>query len=313
MIQLSRFKSIQNNSGQPNKNILGRLINIFLFPFICFCVFMLGSCNAVQTNKTLIDDVTILNDSCPISAGKIGELQSVEIKDSCVVLHYYLTEEFKQIAWERPSAAFDARLQYLEIAMLDTTNLKSEPLTKLYFDAFKSGYSIRNEYHFKFETGVDAEITNTLLTPKVFYEKYLNGNMKQLCAEALKIREANENSLYESMNLPDSLRAYDRIEDKMFVIGSYVSANDFLHVWFNQFDLQKNLSKAFKDQSMISFAKQCILCDKGISFRYISSARKDSICVDFSKKELESLLTNYDGVMETYKQIEEISKHSKSK
>ena len=109
--------------------------------------------------------------------------------------------------------------------------------------------------------------------------------------EALKIRKTNENILYESLNLPDSLKSFDLIEDSMFVIGAYVPSKDYVNVWFSQWDLKKNLSKAFQDPSMKTFAQQCFICDKGICFRYISLARRDSFDVKFSPKELQHFIS----------------------
>ena len=283
------------------------LINYLKFHLVFSLFLSIGSCAEVAENKTLIDDVTQLNSNCPLSAGKIGTLNYAEIEDSCVILYYYLTEEMKQIAWGCPNAVFDEKIQYLEIAMLDTTNLKEEPLTKLYYDAFKNGYSIRNKYNFKFDNGIDADIATTLLTPKTFYNKYLNGNIKLLCDESLKIRQINENRIYASQNLPDSLKSYDIIEDSLFVIGTGVSSKDFTNVWFNQFELRKNLLKSFEDPSMISFGKECITCDKGIGCRYVSISKNDSINIIFSQKELERIISNFDEVMKSYNTIQTIA------
>lgn len=278
-----------------------KMLTIIINGYVAlYGLLLFGSCKGIETNKTLIDDVASINANSPISAGKIGTINRAEIEDSCIVLHYYLTEEFKQIAWNEPKLVFDDRLQYVEIALLDTTNIQNEPLTKLYFDAFKNGYSIRNQYHFKFDYGGDVDITKITLKPNVFYSKYQRGDIKQLCMEALKIRESNENKLYKSLNLPDSLKSFDLVEDSMFVIGACVPAKDYVNVWFNQYDLRKNLLKAFHDPSMKTFAKQCITCNKGIGFRYVSIAKNDSINVVFSRKELERILSNFDEVMETY-------------
>lgn len=280
------------------------------FFYIGYAIMIFGcllvSCKGEQINPKIVEDVSLLNKICPISAGKIGALNYAEIKDSCVTLHYYLTEEMKQLAWNTPKVVFDERLQYIEIALLDTTNLQTEPLTKIYFDAFKNGYSIKNQYHFKFDNGIDADVTYTILIPRIFLNKYHKGNMKQLCMEALKIREANENKLYKSINHTDSLRSYDIIEDSMFVIAACVPSKDYLHVWFNQYGLRKNLLKAFQDPSMKTFAKQCIICDKGICFRYVCLAKKDSFEVNFSQRELKHLLTNYNEVIDEYNMIETI-------
>ena len=267
---------------------------------------LLGSCKGIETNKTIIDDVASLNRKCPLSVGKLGSLTRAEIEDSCIVLHYYLTEEFKQIAWNDPMAVFDERLQYIEIMLLDTTNIQNEPLTKLYFDAFKNGHSIQNQYHFKFDNGIDADIAKTTLMPDVFYNKYMNGNMRQLCEKSLKIRLDNENKLYASLNLPDSLRSYDLIEDSMFVVGACVSSRDYINVWFSKYDLRRNLMMAFQDLSMKSFAKQCVVCEKGICFRYVCIAKNDSLDVNFTQKELEHIIRNYDEVIDEYKRIETI-------
>lgn len=280
------------------------LIKFLKYKLILFSLLSALSCSEVANNKTLVDDITQLNRNCPLSAGKIGTLNYAEIEDSCVVLHYYLTEEMKNIAWGCPNAVFDEKMQYLEIAMLDTANLKEEPLTKLYYDAFQNGYSIKNKYNFTFDNGIDADVATTLLTPKTFYDKYLNGDIKRLCNESLKIRQINENRIYASQNLPDSLRSYDIIEDTLFVIGACVSSKDFVNVWFNQFELRKKLLRAFKDPSMINFAKQCITCDKGIGFRYVSIAKNDSINIIFSQKELVKIISNFDEVMETYNMVE---------
>lgn len=282
------------------------VVNIFMCFVLFFSILSFGSCKKMEKNKILVSDVELVNANCPISAGKIGELKFAEIEDSCIVLHYYLTEEYKQMAWGNPKNVFDERIQYLEIAMLDTTNMQNEPLTKLYYDAFKNGYSIKNLYNFKFDNGIDADVANTLLLPDVFYGKYINGNMKELCKESLEIRKINENHIYASLNLPDSQKPFDLIEDSLFVVGSFVSSNDFTNVWFSQLDLRKNLLKAFKDPSMKSFAKQCVICEKGISFRYICLAKKDSICIDFKKNELENILSNYDEVVETYNKISKL-------
>lgn len=267
---------------------------------------LFGSCKGFEANKTLIDDVASINANSPISAGKIGTINRAEIEDSCIVLHYYLTEEFKQIAWNDPKLVFDDRLQYVEIALLDTANIQDEPLTKLYFDAFKNGYSIRNQYHYKFDYGGDVDIAKITLKPNVFYSKYQRGDIKQLCIEALKIRESNENRLYKSLNIPDSLKSFDLFEDSMFVIGACVPAKDYVNVWFSQYDLRKNLLKAFQDQAMKAFAKQCVVCEKGICFRYVSLAKKDSFDVKFLPRELEHLVNNFDEVIDEYKRIDAI-------
>lgn len=274
--------------------------------FIVICLHLFLNCKGGDINKTLVEDVASLNSKCPISAGKIGILNHADIEDNCVVLHYYLSEEFKQMAWNKPEAVFDERLQYLEIAMLDTANIHNEPLTRLYFDAFKNGFSIKNQYNFKFDNGIDADVAKTVLKPNIFFSKYLNGNMKELCEEALKIRRHNENIIYSSLNLPDSLKSFDTIEDSMFVLGAYVPSKQFVNVWFNQFDLRKNILKAFKDPSMKTFAKQCIICEKGICFRYLCLVENDSISVNFSQNELKSLLTDYDKVVNTYNVIEQL-------
>lgn len=292
---------MKNKKGFESLNTY--LINYLKFHLFFFLLLLMWNCAEVAENKTLVDDVTQLNSICPLSAGKIGTLNYAEIEDSCVILHYYLTEEMKQIAWGCPNAAFDEKIQYLEIAMLDTTNLKEDPLTKLYYDAFKNGYSIRNKYNFKFDNGIDADIATTLLTPKTFYDQYHNGNIKLLCDESLKIRQINENRIYASQNLPDSLKSYDIIEDSLFVIGACVSSKDFVNVWFSQLEIRKKLLRAFKDPSMINFAKQCVSCDKGIGFRYVSIAKNDSINIIFSQKELERIISNFDEVMETYNTI----------
>ena len=280
--------------------------NILMCLAIFICMLSFGSCKEGRKNQILVNDVDFLNASCPLSAGKIGELKYAEIEDSCIVLHYYLSEECKQMAWGNPKNVFDERIQYLEIAMLDTTNMQNEPLTKLYYDAFKNGYSIRNQYNFKFDNGIDADVAKTILLPDIFYGKYYNGNMKELCKESLKIRQLNENRMHAGLDIPDSLKSYDLIEDSLFVVGSCVSSNDFTNVWFSQFDLRKNLLKAFKDPSMKSFAKQCVICEKGIGFRYVCLAKKDSICIDFKKNELENILSNYDEVVEIYNKISNI-------
>ena len=135
---------------------------------------LLVSCKGEQINPKIVEDVSLLNKICPISAGKIGALNYAEIKDSCVTLHYYLTEEMKQLAWNTPKVVFDERLQYIEIALLDTTNLQTEPLTKIYLMP-SSGYSIKNQYHFKFDNGIDADVTYTILIPRIFLNKYHKG------------------------------------------------------------------------------------------------------------------------------------------
>ena len=293
----SRLKDVPVCMGRSFwANILKSLV-IVTYALLC------ENCRGVDKNTTLVNDVASLNSNCPLSAGKVGDLKYAEIADSCIALHYYLTEEYKQLAWGDPKAVFDERIQYIEIAMLDTTNIQNEPLIKLYYDAFKNGYSIRNQYHFKFDNGIDADVAKTILSPDIFYSKYYNGNMKQLCEESLQIRQINENRMYASLNLPDSLKSFDLIEDSLFVVSSFVSTNDFVNVWFSQFDLRKNLLKAFKDPSMKSFARQCVVCEKGIGFRYICLAKNDSICIDFNKRELEEIITNYDKVVEAYNKI----------
>ncbi len=303
MSNMSKFSKTKKARCYLGRKMLTVIINgsVALFGLL-----VLGSCNGVEVNHELLDDVALINANSPISAGKIGTINRAEIEDSCIILHYYLTEEFKQIAWNDPKLVFDERLQYVEIALLDTTNIQEEPLTKIYFDAFKNGYSIRNQYHFQFDNGIDADIAKTILKPDVFYSKYQRGDIKQICTEALKIRAANENRLYKSLNLPDSLKSFDIIEDSMFVIGACVPSKDYVNVWFSQWNLRKNLLKSFQDPSMKTFAQQCFVCEKGICFRYVSLVKKDSFDVKFSPSQLENLVSNYDEVINEYKRIDAI-------
>lgn len=263
-----------------------------------------SSCD--RPNKTIVEDVAQINSDCPISAGKLGNIYSVSIKDGCVVIQYILDDEFKKIAWKNPKAVFDERMQYLDIAMLDTTEMENQPLVKLYYDAFNNGYSIKNEYHNTVQDGADVILSSTLLTPNVYFGKYLKGNLKQLCEEGLKTRSTLENLLYNSLDLPDSLQSFDVVEDSSFVLGCCVSKRDYINIWFDTFSIKKNLAKSFKDPSMRSFAKQCAICDKCISFRYICKSENDSVCVDFTPNELNSLVNKYDEYMQELEEIESL-------
>lgn len=287
--------------GSLNSRIWGGAF----FGILLFIPFFVG-CKQGYTSKLLIDDVSTLNSCCPINAGKMGTIEKAEIEDSCIVMHYLLTEEMQKMAWSDFKAVFDERLQYVDLLMADTTNLQNDPLAKLHLDAFNEGYRIINKYHTKLHDNYATMVETTSLDPREFYEKYSNKDMRHICEEALEIRKNNENRLYKSLNLPDSLASFDAIEDSLFVIGSYVPTKDYITVWFDQIGLRKNLLKAFKDPSMISFAKQCITCEKGIGFRYISLQKKDSICINFSPKELENLVYHYDEVINMYEKIEQL-------